>query len=80
MKGIDLAEEELEGAAGEQIGAFIPSDIVQRMELVGDGRESCADDCAILGAIGFVWKGMMSPTRATGNIARYRPMEMNTTS
>lgn len=45
---VDSAHDELERAGGEHVGAGVPSNVVEGIELVGDGRNSGCDDCAIL--------------------------------
>ena len=42
------AHDELEGARSEHVGAGVPSNVVEGIEVIGDGRNSGCDDCAIL--------------------------------
>jgi hypothetical protein len=41
--GVDLAEEWLEGAAGEEVCAAVPADVVERVEFVGDGGDGLVE-------------------------------------
>lgn len=43
-EGVDFAEEELEGGAGEHVCGAVPADVVEAVELVGDARDGCGDD------------------------------------
>ena len=41
---VEFAEEELEGAGGEEVGGTVPTDVVEGLELVGNARDSGGDD------------------------------------
>ena len=48
VKGIDSAHDELEGAAGEHVGAGVPADVVEGVEFIGDCRDGGCDDGTVL--------------------------------
>jgi hypothetical protein len=62
----------LGGATGDEVGAGVPADVVEGVEVVGDVGDGCADYGAVLGFVSG-WlrrnegKGL---TRATRNMAR----------
>lgn len=43
-EGVDLAEQELQGGAGEHVCRGVPADVVEAVELVGDARNGGGDD------------------------------------
>ena len=47
-EGVDLSVQQLEGAGGEEVGAAIPANIVQRVELVSYARDSGGYDGIVL--------------------------------
>ena len=48
VEGVDSAHEELERACSEHVDAAVPSNIIEGVEFIGDGRNSGCDDCAVL--------------------------------
>ena len=48
VKGVELAENELECASGEEVCASIPTDVVEGVELIGDSRNGSCDDGIVL--------------------------------
>jgi hypothetical protein len=45
---IDLAHGQLQGSKREEITGFVPRDVIEGAELVGDGRHSNANNCSVL--------------------------------
>ena len=48
IKGIDSAHDELEGAAGEHVGAGVPADVVEGVKFISDCGNSGCDDGTVL--------------------------------
>ena len=48
VESVDSAHDQLEGASSEQVGAGVPSNVVERVELIRDCGNGRRDDCAIL--------------------------------
>lgn len=47
IEAVQLAEQQLEGGRGEQVGGAVPADVGQRVEFVGDGGNGRGDDQAV---------------------------------
>ena len=47
---IDTASNGIETGGSQHVGAAIPTDVLDRVEFVGDARNSCRNDGSILGA------------------------------
>lgn len=48
VESVDSAHDELEGGSGEQVGAGVPSNVSEGVEVIGDCRDSGCDDGAVL--------------------------------
>jgi hypothetical protein len=73
VEGVDLAEEEHEGAAGEEEGGAVPGDVGEGVEVVGDAGDGGCDDCAVLKGwlvLEVCWREKGLSTRATRKTAR----------
>ena len=48
IEGVDFAEEELEGAIREEVGATVPADVGDGVEVVSDAGDGGCDYCLVL--------------------------------
>lgn len=48
VEGVDAAPEELGGATGDEVGAGVPADVVERVKIGRDARHSCGDNSSVL--------------------------------
>lgn len=51
VEGVEAAIEQLERAAGQQVAAAVPADVVEGVKSVGDAGNRRGDDCSILRAL-----------------------------
>ena len=58
-EGIELAEEQLEGAVGEEVGTAIPANVGNRVEIISNAGDRRGDDQPVLV---FVLVEFMRPT------------------